>query len=128
MDPETNTASFTLTLSGAENAPEIETYTPSGPMDPRCIVCTWITWRPVFGGKFTAEIRAVVFLNDGTDADLRRAQGYVASAESGQVFQFRTDDLNPLGSARALVLRDLARRDDLMREIAQYSNVSPSDD
>lgn len=113
MDTETdtldrddeNTASFAVTLSGDENAPGIEQIYPTDPNELRCIVCAWIIWRPVFGGKFAAEPRAVVFLNDGNGADLARARAYIASADHGRVFQFSMDDPNPLGSARALLLK-----------------------
>ncbi len=95
------------------------TFQPA-PNEERCIVCAWITWRPAFGGRFIGEPRAVVFLNSGTDADLRRARDYIRTAEGGQVFQFTTDDPNPLGSARALMLRQVNARQELRNEIAQY--------
>lgn len=115
---------LSIILSGRDDTDTTPTtYQPADPSEERCIVCAWIAWRPTFGGHFIAEPRAVVFLNSGTDADLHRARHYIGTTEGGQVFQFTADDPNPLGSARALMLRQVNAAQALKSELAQLDNT-----
>lgn len=66
-----------------------------------------VNYRPQM--RVAPRAAALVWLNEGTDADLAKAKAY-ATTEGYEVLTFPTTEEDPLGLARAAVLKAHALR------------------
>lgn len=86
---------------------------------PKCIVVAWTTQEQEFDGRpFARDLGALpglrevtkphacVWLNKGSDADIEKAQAFIASdaPDTGRVFVYPTNEKDPLGRARREIL------------------------
>lgn len=67
-----------------------------------------MNWFPEFRAEW--EGRAAIWINKGTEADLRKAQDY-AKTDQRHVFIFPISERDPLGKAREMVCKEATAHD-----------------